>query len=148
MPQKQDNSDERYHSNFYWKEIFNDSNGKTSAGSFIGVVAGIISILMFVVLICFYFLHLAQASIVLELIDKATTYFMISASLLGVRSITAAFRRNKFTINNQVQDQLQPQPQQIETESQEQEIGTIPKDNSKKSKKKKKLFEGKSSKEI
>lgn len=132
-----DNSEERYHSKFYWREIFNDSNGKTSAGSFIGVLAGVISIVMFVVLICFYFLHLAQASIVLELIDKATTYFMVSAGLLGVRSITGAFGRNKFTINNQEEQIAQPAQMQplLEQETQDTE-----QEHKEKPKKKKKQF--------
>lgn len=102
------NNNEAWHSNFYWKEIFNDNSGKTSAASFIGVITSVVCLLLFITLIIFYFTHLTEASIVLSLIDKVTTFFGIGAGLMGVKSISSIFDKNQaINISNQIQSQKQ-----------------------------------------
>lgn len=82
-------------------EIFNNYTGKTSTTKFIGVISSLVCLFLFIILVFYYFMYPLEAVNVLALIDKTTTYFSISAGLMGVKSITSAFgKNNNVTLTN------------------------------------------------
>ena len=98
----QNNITQPWHSGFSIKEIFNDNNGKTSSSSFIGVVSSIVALLIIIALVIFYMAHIAEAQVILLLLDKIITVFGIGAALMGVKSISSSFGAGRgVNFNNQ-----------------------------------------------
>lgn len=81
------------------KEAFNNNNGKTSANKVVGVTASFVCLILFVSLVFYYFINPHEATSILALIDKTTTYFCVSAGLMGVKTISSIFGDKKN--NNQ-----------------------------------------------
>lgn len=83
------------------KEAFNNNNGKTSANKVVGVTASFVCLILFISLVCYYFVNPQEATSILALIDKTTTYFCVSAGLMGVKTISSIFNGDKK--NNHVE---------------------------------------------
>lgn len=75
------------------KEAFNNADGKTSANKLIGVLTSLVCMILVIFLIVFYFFNVAQAPVILQLIDKTITYFACAAALMGVKSFSSALWR-------------------------------------------------------
>jgi hypothetical protein len=55
---------------------------------------------LFVAIIIFYIVHVAEGAIVLQILDKIIEVFGISAGLLGLKSISSSIGGNRVTIQN------------------------------------------------
>ena len=91
-------------SKFSIPEIFNNSNGRSSA------LTSFVCLTLFIILVIFYFIHTGEASTVITLIDKTIAFFGIGTGLMGVKSISSAIgSRFSDTSNQQNQQQQQEQ---------------------------------------
>lgn len=81
-----------------WGEVFSNNNGKTSSTKIIGFIVSITCLVIFMMLVIYYFCKPAECPNILELIDRTVSYFSISAGLMGVKSITSSFGRQKIEI--------------------------------------------------
>ena len=81
-----------------WSEIFANNNGKTSSTKIIGFLVSIVCLMIFVMLVIYYFYNPGECPNILEIIDRTVSYFSISAGLMGVKSITSSFGRQKIEI--------------------------------------------------
>ena len=98
-----------------WSEIFANNNGKTSSTKIIGFLVSIVCLMIFVMLVIYYFYNPGECPNILEIIDRTVSYFSISAGLMGVKSITSSFGRQKIeitekeikTINNEDEAETQ-----------------------------------------
>ena len=77
-------------------EIFSNNNGKTSSTKVVGFIASCVCLLLFVVLVAYYFINPGECGNILEFIDRTITYFTVSAGLMGIKSITSSFGKNKM----------------------------------------------------
>ena len=83
-----------------FKEVFNNTNGKTSGCKFVGVISSMVCLFLFTILVIFYFFNPLEAANILEFIDRTTTYFTVSAGLMGVKSVTSAFGKQQIIMDN------------------------------------------------
>lgn len=79
-------------------EIFSNNNGKTSSTKVIGFIASCVCLFLFVILVVYYFINPGECANILEFIDRTITYFTVSAGLMGIKSITSSFGKNKMEI--------------------------------------------------
>ena len=84
-----------------WSEVFSNNNGKTSSTKIIGFIVSMMCLLIFLMLVIYYFIKPMECPNILELIDRTVSYFSISAGLMGVKSITSSFGRQKIEITEQ-----------------------------------------------
>lgn len=85
---------------FSWLEMFSNTDGKTSASAFVGTVVALITVLMFITLMIFYFINPAESGVILQFIDKLTMYFGIASGLLGLKSLGVFSKHTNVTIGN------------------------------------------------
>ena len=79
-------------------EIFSNNNGKTSSTKVVGFIASGVCLFLFVILVLYYFINPGECANILEFIDRTITYFSVSAGLMGIKSITSSFGKNKIEI--------------------------------------------------
>lgn len=102
-----------------WSEIFSNNNGKTSSTKIIGFMVSLVCLIIFLMLVIYYFCNPGECSNILELIDRTVSYFTISAGLMGVKSITSSFGRQKLEITEKTeinQNDMTEITPEIETE--------------------------------
>lgn len=87
-------------SKFSLTELFSNDNGRTSSSKVIGVLAMLACIILFIVLIIFYMVNVAEGHMILEFIDRIISFFGISTALMGIKSVTASFGKSKTQISN------------------------------------------------
>ena len=85
---------------FSVSEIFSNNNGKTSSTKIIGFIVSMVCLLIFIMLVLYYFYNPGECANILEIIDRTVSYFTISAGLMGVKSITSSFGRQKIEITD------------------------------------------------
>jgi len=85
---------------FSFGEMFAQNNGKTSAELMIGFWGAIVALIMFIVLVIFYMTHVAEGTMIIELLHLDLTLFGLSIGLLSVRQISSSLGGNKVTIQN------------------------------------------------
>ena len=85
---------------FRMPEMFRSHNGQPSACKYVGSISALVSLAMFVAVIIFYMLHVAEGAVVLQILDKTIEVFGISAGLLGIKSISSSIGGNRVTIQN------------------------------------------------
>ena len=83
---------------FSFNEIFANNNGKTSSTKIVGFLVSIVCLLIFMMLVIYYFYNPGECSNILEIIDRTVSYFSISAGLMGVKSITSSFGKQRIEI--------------------------------------------------
>ncbi len=83
---------------FSWLEMFSNTDGKTSASAFVGTVVSLITVVLFIVLMGFYFWNPGESSTVLEFVDRLTMYFGISSGLLGLKSLGVFSKNTNISI--------------------------------------------------
>lgn len=66
----------------------------------IGFWGAIVALIMFIVLIIFYMTHVAEGTMIIELMHLDLTLFGLSIGLLSVRQISSSLGGNKVTIQN------------------------------------------------
>ena len=91
---------------FSISEIFANNNGKTSSTKIIGFIVSIVCLMIFIMLVIYYFYNPGECANILEIIDRTVSYFPISAGLMGVKSITSSFGRQKIEILDNIQDNI------------------------------------------
>lgn len=79
-------------------EIFSNNNGKTSSTKVVGFIASCVCLFLFLILVLYYFINPGECANILEFIDRTITYFSVSAGLMGIKSITSSFGKNKIEI--------------------------------------------------
>lgn len=79
-------------------EIFSNNNGKTSSTKVVGFIASSVCLFLFVILVLYYFINPGECANILEFIDRTITYFSVSAGLMGIKSITSSFGKNRIEI--------------------------------------------------
>lgn len=87
-------------SKFSMTELFSNDNGRTSSSKVIGVLAMMICIILFAVMVIFYMVNVAEGAMILDFIDRIISLFGISTALLGIKSVTSSFGKNKMQISN------------------------------------------------
>lgn len=85
---------------FSVREIFSNDNGRTSSSKVIGVCAMGVCVVLFTVMIIFYMINVAEGAMILEFIDRIISFFGISTALMGIKSVTSSFGRNKMSVDN------------------------------------------------
>ena len=88
-------------------EIFSNNNGKTSLTKVVGFVTSMICVLIFMPLVVYYLSNPGECHNILQFIDRTITYFVVSAGLMGVKSVTSAFGRSKVELTQIVK----PEPE-------------------------------------
>lgn len=83
---------------FSIQEIFSNTNGKTSSTKVVGFLASMVCLLLFIILVAYYLINPAECSNILEFIDRTITYFTVSAGLMGIKSVTSAFGKQKVEL--------------------------------------------------
>lgn len=102
-------------SKFSIPEIFNNTNGRSSAMKVIGLFTAFVCLTLFIILVIFYFIHTGEANTVIVLIDKTIAFFGIGTGLMGVKSISSAIgNRYVDNSNNNQQKQIQQQEENNE----------------------------------
>ena len=91
---------------FSISKIFSNNNGKTSSTKIIGFIVSIVCLMIFIMLVIYYFYNPGECANILEIIDRTVSYFSISAGLMGVKSITSSFGRQKIEILDNTQDNI------------------------------------------
>lgn len=81
-------------------EIFSNNNGKTSSTKVVGFIASCVCLFLFLILVLYYFINPGECANILEFIDKTITYFSVSAGLMGIKSITSSFGKNRIEITD------------------------------------------------
>lgn len=81
-------------------EIFSNNNGKTSSTKVVGFIASCVCLFLFLILVLYYFINPGECANILEFIDRTITYFSVSAGLMGIKSITSSFGKNKIEITD------------------------------------------------
>lgn len=89
---------------FSWLEMFSNTDGKTSASAFVGTIVSLITVLLFIILMGFYFFNPGESSTVLEFIDKLTMYFGISSGLLGLKSLGVFSKNTNISIGKKKEE--------------------------------------------
>ena len=79
-------------------EIFSNNNGKTSSTKVVGFIASCVCLFLFIILVLYYFINPGECANILEFIDRTITYFSVSAGLMGIKSITSSFGKNRIEI--------------------------------------------------
>lgn len=79
-------------------EIFSNNNGKTSSTKVVGFIASCVCLFLFLILVLYYFINPGECANILEFIDRTITYFSVSAGLMGIKSITSSFGKNRIEI--------------------------------------------------
>ena len=79
-------------------EIFSNNNGKTSSTKVVGFIASCVCLFLFLILVLYYFINPGECGNILEFIDRTITYFSVSAGLMGIKSITSSFGKNRIEI--------------------------------------------------
>lgn len=80
-------------SKFKFSETFNNSNGKTSGSSFVGVIMGLTATLGFILVLIGWYIGLEE---VMEMAEKVLKFGGMSALLMGVRKVSSHLsERNK-----------------------------------------------------
>lgn len=79
-------------------EIFSNNNGKTSSTKVVGFIASCVCLFLFLILVLYYFINPGECANILEFIDRTITYFGVSAGLMGIKSITSSFGKNRIEI--------------------------------------------------
>ena len=81
-------------------EIFSNNNGKTSSTKVVGFIASCVCLFLFLILVLYYFINPGECANILEFIDRTITYFSVSAGLMGIKSITSSFGKNRIEITD------------------------------------------------
>ncbi|MBO6271494.1 hypothetical protein J6O48_01800 [bacterium] len=81
---------------FSFNEIFANNNGKTSSTKLVGFITSMVCLLLFMSLVVFFFFNPETSKEILEFIDRTITYFSVAAGLMGVKSVTSAFGKQKI----------------------------------------------------
>ncbi|WQJ54462.1 MAG: hypothetical protein [Vetruanivirus porcinprimi] len=79
-------------------EIFSNNNGKTSSTKVVGFIASCVCLFLFLILVLYYFINPGECGNILAFIDRTITYFSVSAGLMGIKSITSSFGKNRIEI--------------------------------------------------
>lgn len=88
-------------------EIFSNNNGKTSSTKIVGFITSMVCLLIFITLVIYYLINPLECSNILEFIDRTTTYFTVSAGLMGIKSVTSAFGKSKVELTQVVKSDKQ-----------------------------------------
>lgn len=91
---------------FSVNEIFANNNGKTSSTKIVGFITSMVCLLLFISLVVFFFFNPGSSNEILEFIDRTITYFSVSAALMGVKSISSSFGKQKVEIANITEEQI------------------------------------------
>lgn len=97
-------------------EIFSNNNGKTSSTKVVGFIASCVCLFLFVILVGYYFINPGECANILEFIDRTITYFSVSAGLMGIKSITSSFGKNRVEIVEQPKKNSSNKPVPLECE--------------------------------
>lgn len=97
-------------------EIFSNNNGKTSSTKVVGFIASCVCLFLFVILVGYYFINPGECANILEFIDRTITYFSVSAGLMGIKSITSSFGKNRVEIVEQPKKNTSNKPVPLEGE--------------------------------
>ena len=91
---------------FSINEIFANNNGKTSSTKLVGFITSMVCLLLFISLVIYFFCNPQASKEILEFIDRTITYFSVAAGLMGVKSVTSAFGKQKISIANIKEDDI------------------------------------------
>ena len=96
-------------------EIFSNNNGKTSSTKVVGFITSMVCLLIFIVLVVYYLINPLECSNILQFIDRTTTYFTVSAGLMGIKSVTSAFGKSKVELTQVVKNNKDNNEDEYET---------------------------------
>ena len=96
-------------------EIFSNNNGKTSSTKVVGFITSMICLLIFIVLVVYYLINPLECANILQFIDRTTTYFTVSAGLMGIKSVTSAFGKSKVELTQVVKNNKDNNEDEYET---------------------------------
>jgi hypothetical protein len=99
---------------FSLTEIFANNNGKTSSTKLIGFMVSMVCLIIFIMLVIYYFYNPGECANILEIIDRTVSYFSISAGLMGVKSITSSFGKQKIEIMDNTSKPKEDENEEIE----------------------------------
>lgn len=80
---------------FSFREVFSDPDGRTSSSSFIGFIIVVLCMLFMTSLTIFYFFNIGEASVILQFIDAYTGVIGLGIGLMGVKSVTNIFTKDR-----------------------------------------------------
>lgn len=92
---------------FSFNEIFANNNGKTSSTKLVGFITSMVCLLLFMSLVVFFFFNPETSKEILEFIDRTITYFSVAAGLMGVKSVTSAFGKQKIQIVQDTSEEIE-----------------------------------------
>ena len=90
-----------------FNEIFANNNGKTSSTKLVGFITSMVCLLLFMSLVVFFFFNPETSKEILEFIDRTITYFSVAAGLMGVKSVTSAFGKQKIQIVQDTSEEIE-----------------------------------------
>ena len=85
---------------FSMPEMFRSYNGQPSACKAVGSISALVCLALFVAVVVFYMLHVAEGAVILQILDKIIEVFGISAGILGIKSLSSSIGGNRVTIQN------------------------------------------------
>lgn len=80
---------------FSFREVFSDPDGRTSSSSFIGFIIVALCMLFMTALTIFYFFNIGEAAVILQFIDAYTGVIGLGIGLMGVKSVTNIFTKDR-----------------------------------------------------
>ncbi len=92
---------------FSFNEVFANNNGKTSSTKLVGFITSMVCLLLFMSLVVFFFFNPETSKEILEFIDRTITYFSVAAGLMGVKSVTSAFGKQKIQIVQDTSEEIE-----------------------------------------
>ena len=92
---------------FSFNEIFANNNGKTSSTKLVGFITSMVCLLLFMSLVVFFFFNPETSKEILEFIDRTITYFSVAAGLMGIKSVTSAFGKQKIQIVQDTSEEIE-----------------------------------------
>ena len=92
---------------FSFNEVFANNNGKTSSTKLVGFITSMGCLLLFMSLVVFFFFNPETSKEILEFIDRTITYFSVAAGLMGVKSVTSAFGKQKIQIVQDTSEEIE-----------------------------------------
>lgn len=81
-------------------EMFRSYNGQPSACKYVGSISALVCLALFVAVVIFYMVNVAEGAVILQIMDKIIEVFGISAGLLGIKSLSSSIGGNRVTIHN------------------------------------------------
>ena len=95
--------------------VTSGSTGQTSATGAVGVLYELVTLLIVLALVIFYFINQDQAANIMSMIDKMTIIMGIGAALLGTRKISGAIANaNEGKVVKAVEDTLENRERKYE----------------------------------